>query len=456
MIESKEDTYHGIWFLPDSQIFVQGYLTVTDFFIELQLTDPKNRRLSPEAEQRDVDEQKFPVIHGIGEHGEKITLYDCAGFIDSFNARLMLYGDTHYMAMDAQKFKILGVHIPGFDNWINSDSFKKVSNETGFSISYKTPDKLDIVLNDSVDLSIDFECFEPSTERKNKINLHQFSLVNFIVKDGEGMPLSDLMKYLLYFQQLVSFLSRDGANVSAARVYTSIEQYSRNKFLGTMIYGNIPFNKFEHPIQERSTRYLIKRSDVNENLETFLQTWFVFAGEAQHILKLLFLDYFYRGAFDENNFLNLIRVLEVYHIYKFPGKPMPDEEFKVKLGEIIAGVPDEYKQEVKEYLAFKNEMTLDQRLTKLFSEVEDAKIGFDYTYDDEFKRKVKQSRNYYTHYNPNLKNKAVKGDDLEALAVSCRALINYLILKHMGVNDTILKERFEYYIESSYYSNYSL
>lgn len=235
------------------------------------------------------------------------------------------------------------------------------------------------------------------------------------------MNLADLMKYLLYFQQLVSFLSKDGSNVSAARVYTTVEHYQRNKFLGTMVYGGIPFNKFEYPIQDRHQKYLVHRSDVNDNLETFFKNWFDFAAQTQHILKLIFLDYFYRSAFDENNFLNLIRVLEIYHNYKFPGK-----------------------------------LSLDKRLTKLFSEVENSKIGFDYNYDENFKLKVKQSRNYYTHYNTDLKDKAVEGLDLEALTVSCRALINYLVLKHLNVSEEILRNRFAYYIESSYYSNYFL
>ncbi|MGK6351456.1 HEPN domain-containing protein [Parapedobacter sp. DT-150] len=152
----------------------------------------------------------------------------------------------------------------------------------------------------------------------------------------------------------------------------------------------------------------------------------------------------------------MIRALEIYHIYKFPGKLMPDANFKIKLEAIIAGVPDEYQKEVEEHLAFKNELNLDQRLTKLFSEVENGKLGFDYTYDEAFKRRVKQSRNYYTHYNPNLKDKAAAGEELEALTLACRALINYLILKHLYVPAVVLKKRFEYYIESSYYSNYFL
>jgi|GEM_PF-2264351 len=456
MVETKEETYHGIWFLPNSQVTVQGHLSVTDFVIELQLTDPNNRLLSEKVGGNDIDEIKYPVIHGFGSYGEKITLYDCTGYMDSFNARLMLYGDEYFKPFNEQKFKILGVHIPNFDGWISSDSFKKATSNAGFSIEYSTPEKLNIALSDSLDLSIDFECFEPSTDKRNKITLHQFALVNFIAKHEDGMDLKEFLKYLLYFQQLVSFLSRDGANVSAARVYTTVEHYDKNKFLGTMVYGGTPFNKFEYPIRERAGKYLVTRDDVDESLESFLKKWFSFAAQGQHILKLIFLDYFYRGAFDENNFLNLIRALEIYHIYKFPGKPMQDADFKLKLSNIIAGVPDEYKAEVKEYLAFKNDFTLDQRLTRLFSEVEGNKIGFDYRYDDEFKRKVKQSRNYYTHYNSNLKAKAVKGVELEELTASCRALINYLVLKYLGIPQEILKKRFEYYIESSYYSNYFL
>lgn len=456
MIEIKEETYHGVWFLPDSKIAIQGHLLVTDFVIELHLTDPNNRELSEKTEVSDIDERKYPVIHGLGRLGEKITLYDCSGFSDSFNARLMLYGDEYHKDFNEEKFKILGVHIPYFDSWISNDSFKKATSEAGFSIEYRTPDKINIALSDSLDLSIDFECFSPSTEKRNKITLHQFALVHFIAKDARGMILAELIKYLLYFQQLVSFLSRDGANVSAARVYTKVEHFTRDKFLGTMIYGGTPFNKFEYLIEDRHRKYLITKSDVNESLETFFKNWFGFAAQAQHIIKLIFLDYFYRGAFDENNFLNLIRVLEIYHIYKFPGRQMPDEDFKQKLADIIAGVPEQYKKEVKEHLAFKNELTLDQRLSQLFSEVEGNKIGFDYTYDDGFKRKVKQSRNYYTHYNPNLKDKAATGDELEALTVACRALINYLILKHLNVPEDVIKRRFEYYIESSYYSNYFL
>lgn len=132
MVETKEETYHGAWFLPGCQETVQGILSVTDFVIELRITDPNDRELSAKVEGGDIDEKKYPVIYGLGLYREKITLYDCSGFSDSYSARLMLYGDEYYKPFNEQKFKILGVHIPRFDSWINHDSFKKTTSDAGF------------------------------------------------------------------------------------------------------------------------------------------------------------------------------------------------------------------------------------------------------------------------------------------------------------------------------------
>lgn len=113
MIEGKEEIYHGVWFLPDSQVKIQGHLTVTDFVIELHLTDPTNQELSERITDSDIDELKYPVIHGRGRFGEKITLYDCSGFMESFNAKLMLYGDDHYKGslINCQTFQIFILSI---------------------------------------------------------------------------------------------------------------------------------------------------------------------------------------------------------------------------------------------------------------------------------------------------------------------------------------------------------
>lgn len=197
-------------------------------------------------------------------------------------------------------------------------------------------------------------------------------------------------------------------------------------------------------------------NDLKPDVSLFLKKWFDFAATGQHIIQLIFQDYFFRGAFDENNFLNLIRALEIYHAYKFPGNVLPSNEYKEKLNTIIKNIPEEYKDEVKDHLQFKNEFTLDQRLTRLLEEIDGIKIGYDYDFSRKFIINVKNSRNYYTHYNPARKKKAATGDELIHLTETCRALINFLLLKHLGISNALLTKRFEHYFEYSYYSNYFL
>ncbi|WP_157766334.1 HEPN domain-containing protein [Pedobacter ginsengisoli] len=455
MTETPDHTYYGVWFLPEEQKKVQGYVRVTNFIIELHLTDPDGRQLTNKRHDS-IDMENYPIIHGIGSYNERITLYQCSGFSGSFDVKIMLYGDQFYKPFDEQKFQILGVHVPLFDKWISAESFKRDIINTGFSITYNAPEEIECILNEEVKIHIQFECFLPTTENKNKINLHEFSLVHFVCLNKEGLALAQFFKYILHFQQLVSFLSRDGANVSAVRVYTDEKGFQQNKFLGTMVYGAIPFNKFEYSSSDHLHKFLITKNDIGTNLSSFFKKWFELANNAQHILNLVFHDYFHRGAFTENNFLNLIRVLEIYDAFKSPGTVMPEKDFKNKLDEIIAGVPEIYKKEVKEYLQYKNEFTLDHRLKRLVARTMNFHISFDYKYDSQFIIKVKNSRNYYTHYNSKRKKNVAFGDELMHLTESCRVLINYLLLKDLEVPESALVKRFEYYIESSFYSNYYL
>jgi hypothetical protein len=449
MLESREDIYYGIWFLPGSDVKLQGKLTVSENFIDLHLTDP-NRYTFVKTDTLDI--LSYSIIHGMTQHKELITLYDCSGYSSDFSAKFMLYGDEYFSSMESLKFAIMSLNFPLFDKWITHESFKKEIKDDGFLISYTNPTTIEFDLMDDLKLSIDFNCRVPETHNKTKVIINEYSSIQLISLKEEGLLLTKFIKSLLYLQQLLSFLFRDGANVDFIRVYPAQKDYKQKRLMGTMLFGLFPFNKYAHP--EIALHPLIKYDLVKDDFHSLVKNWFVFAGAGQHIINLILQDYFYRGAFDENRFLNLIRVLEIYHAFKFPGTKLPQDVFKEKLNEILENIPAQYKNEVRDCLNFSNELNLDMRLRTLIAEINGIPIGFDYTFDDAFIKKVKWSRNYYTHYNSNIKNKALVGEELENLTQFCRALINFLIIKHLGVSEEKLSEAFKFYFENSYYSNY--
>lgn len=452
MREVNEDEYHGVWFLPNSRSQLQGLLSVTDSYINLNITSASDRKLSPEESYDPSNLIKYPVIHGIGQYQEKITLLECEGHIGSFEAKLMFYGDRHYTAIDKQKFQISAVHIPLLDQWFLGKSFRINNRNESFTLEYNKPKPFVIPLDDKVSIELHYECSTPQAKERNRIQIHHFTLVKFVTHDPKGLILKEIINYANRLQQLASFLTGNGANISTIRVYENKAEFQRNPFLGTQIYGGRSFNKneFYQPFSE--TTYLFKKNELGDNFEQFIVNWFKISEELQHILKLIFLDYYNRGTFDENNFLNLIRTLEVFHRYLYPGTLMPPEQFKLKIEKIIKNIPQEFKKEVKDHLQFKNEYTLDQRLEQLFAEIPDRRIRPKYIYDNEFKKNIKNSRNYYTHYSKHLKGKAKAGQELEELTESMRALINYLLLKHLDVPEKTLDRIFEFYIERIFYS----
>lgn len=444
---TTEDIYYGIWFLPTKSISAQGRLTVTDYYIDLHLTDPEHHSLS-----EDRDQESFSIIYGIGHSKEMITLYNCNGFAGNYQAKLMLYGDKHFTSIEDLKFKILSVNFPYFDKWINPGSFKKEMTDNGFVIKYENPQKIECLLDNQITLSIDFKCYVPEMIKKHKVNLHEHASVQLISNADDGTLLTDLLKYLNCLQQFTSFMVRDGANIEFVRVYSEPNEYISNPFMGTMVYSSYPFNKFSY--DGHSERFLLNYLEIKNDFSELIKNWFNFALSGQHITSLILQDYFYRGTFDESRFLNLIRVLEIFHAFKFPDLILPVKDYKVKLDTIIDHIPDMYKKEVREHLQYKNEFTLDMRLQALINETGNIQVGLDNVYDGTFIKNVKHSRNYYTHYNPKYEKKALKGDLLIKVTESCRSLINFLILKHLGVPDKTLAKTFKFYFEHSYYSNY--
>lgn len=452
MKETNEQSYHGLWFIPGDDRKLQGHLEVSDYYIQLLLTDPNFCAF--DNIERETIEAHYPVIYGTGHYGEKLTLYDVSGFSGSFEAKLLLVGDHHLQAYDQQTFRIMSVHVPLFDRWISNSSFKQQSKENGFAIHYDPPNPISFDLDQDIRVEIEFACFQPSTENTTKVKLNEFAFVKFISQEC-AIPLAKFLKYLTHFQQLASFLARDGANISAARLFSDERAYAANKFLGTMIHGLYPFNKFQYSYNDRHWKYLIKSLDIKDNLQSFFASWFKLAENGQHIIKLFFLDYFYKGEFDENNFLNLVRSLEIFHAYQHPTATiMEGSAYDQKVNDILESVPEKYKTEMADMLKFKNELNLNKRLKALVAQLEGKQIGLDYKFDKKFINRIKDGRNYYTHYNPVLKKSAPVGKELIELTEGCRALLNFLLLKHLGVPSDVLTKRFEYYYEHSYYSNF--
>ena len=62
---------------------------------------------------------------------------------------------------------------------------------------------------------------------------------------------------------------------------------------------------------------------------------------------------------------------------------------------------------------------------------------------DDFIKGFKDSRNYYTHYNPKLEEKAAKGTALLLLCIQLQAIIEMSLLREIGFTSQAINEMLE-------------
>ena len=121
------------------------------------------------------------------------------------------------------------------------------------------------------------------------------------------------------------------------------------------------------------------------------------------------------------------------------GNIEPRAIHRKKLKEIYDTTPKDYLAWLKTVLGFTNRKTLAMRLkeiTDIYPEVVKARSGN----QTRFIKNVKDTRNYYTHYDPSLEGKAAMGGRLRGLSVTLGLLLEGILLHEIGFEITRVKE----------------
>jgi len=153
----------------------------------------------------------------------------------------------------------------------------------------------------------------------------------------------------------------------------------------------------------------------------------------------------------EDRFLSLIQAIESFHRRVYGGKYLPDEKYDKLYEVLVNGVPEDVESELKdrlmEYLKYGNEFSLRKRLKEIFDKYKEILDKFIENKKD-FIEKVVNTRNYFTHYDKELKEYAARGEDLYRLTQKLRMCLEICLLTEIGFTS---KE-----IKNSYFEKYKI
>lgn len=201
-------------------------------------------------------------------------------------------------------------------------------------------------------------------------------------------------------------------------------------FTNNMRYPNI--SKEHRSIGEES---LLESKSLIANGAELFERWFSLRQEIKDVINLYFMvrDQGKHFAFFEAQFLSAVQATEAYHTIKRDGRLLSKEDYATLKAQVLNGVDQDWAKRVGEQLGWVQYKKLHQRLTELLQETD--KVVDQLQPDrDKFVTKIKQTRNYFTHYDPRLEKKRLKELELYLAIQTLLSVMEVLILRDLGTN----------------------
>jgi hypothetical protein len=345
------------------------------------------------------------------------------------------------------------------DTWVNKNSLKYSINRWNKSnklkdieIRYEPFDILQIAL--IKDFKISIGDVISTNYNVNEATIKQKISISF--ESATERHINDFLNIIVDFREFLSFATLEPiwCVEIVAKSNKNMEECSGKKdFPGINVY--IPHLALKDDINILDPLdILFTYKDIEENFESIFKNWLEKKSIIEPVYNL-YLTVLYKK--DRNlvvNFLQIIQAIETFHRRTRNNFELSEEEYNNKINSILDKVPEEYKQWLQDKLHYANEINLRKRLKELcreFPEVINSYIGHIRT----FANQVYCSRNYYTHYDPQSEDQAVKGRELYYITQRLKLLLEICLLKEILLSNQEIKtlidknERYNYLICSN-------
>ncbi|SMC02108.1 hypothetical protein SAMN00768000_0321 [Sulfobacillus thermosulfidooxidans DSM 9293] len=373
---------------------------------------------------------KFDVLHGLSQNGERITLFDLTypnkhtGFSQqdiiisaSYATKYVVIGD--HISSDIV-FNVISVHYTYVEQWIRQpiSPSSSLANILSINCGYSSTlgAHIEICRTQSISTSL-------TTWTKMLEWTIQFSF-------DQGHKYDELLQTVFDMANLLTVLF----GLAVYPVYVEIKLKNAQSL--TVYSSTIPKKILDdvHP-----SSFVVPFCDFMACASTIVPTWFDNLNVYRPVIGLYTATLF-GSQFSEFNFLAIIQALEGYHRRKYPEKKYMDDDAYTRviaswLSQLPVSLKQPHKDSLKTRIKYGNEYSLRTRFKKLFTIItqsETEAIVSNYG-ETRFIEKVIDTRNYLTHYTQELTVRAAQGKELIHLTKRLRVFLLLLILKDLNI-----------------------
>lgn len=189
---------------------------------------------------------------------------------------------------------------------------------------------------------------------------------------------------------------------------------------------------FVYPLEKISPfQILFNYSNIADRFADLISNWFSREENLEPVYDLYFGILHDPDMYVSNQFLSAMQAIETYHRRTHRNTELSTEEHAIRVNSIVDRAPEQHREGLRSKLDFSNERVLKDRLEELINDnfvtIADLLVK-DKT---EFIKDLRNTRNYFTHYNSKGEKKAAKGDELVRLTGRAMLLLQSCLLHEL-------------------------
>jgi len=447
MIESRD--IPGYWWLPDNpDQRVPGNL----LYSPLEgLTLSLNGAFHEENKYRDP-EYYHNFILGFSQNGKNITLQGC--FLKSGTQSFPGYPQSSYVI----KVAFLGIHITNerdvkfkeyifrlgaLEEWLGIRPFKDksehVDEKSIYTISYELPEPIIIELdNFKMEINYGYTMGLGDEWREKRIETY----ASICIKYDTDVPLDEVFNVINLTRNFISL--GVGERIGIIQFEARFSEFGKKEDVELLYRTSVYQDELD---SIRFWRMVFRYNNISDNPKLYLKNWFDKSATLGPVYDLFFATFYIPNIYSLHEFPSLAQALEAYHSRTFNNEVLQQVEFttlKHNIIKEIKQIPEEYQSHFYSKVRYMNKKNLRDKLDELFS-----KYSFivNQVVNDvhQFREEIADTRNYYTHYDEKIKDKATDIKFLSILAQKIRFILLGILLYEIGFEKDLILTGIEVY-----------
>jgi hypothetical protein len=319
----------------------------------------------------------------------------------TYNAQFAFLGHILFEDEKDISFEQVLLHIDQFENWLQPKPFEYQIEFDGsqqlksIQARYEPKDNMEHrIEEENLNFLIDGSVNAPFFAGYKRIKLEYTPQI--IVKPDQSASIEYFTNVLFHLRKLLTLLT-------GKLVYFDSLAGRHSDGLESPEYVQIifPERRKENYKEWHDHEIMLSYPEISNSFSEILEAWFSKKEKLESILNLLMGTIYGTQWHIEINFDRLANALEAYHRNLIHEQPM---QFNKRLLDIFKHLP--------------------ANLKALITNAE-----------DEFILKINDSRNYYTHYNPQDRDKALKDEELYWASKKIQMLLSILLLRELSIED---------------------